>query len=99
MLSCAPWVFTKITKAVVAVLMEMGVRIIMYKDDMQIMAESEVLLRDHIKGVIYLLENLGFVINVLKSLLEPRRIKNFLGFLVGSMSMELKLPGDKIKNI
>ena len=98
-LSCAPWVFTKITKAVAAVLREMGVRIIMYIDDMLIMADSETLLRDHVKGVVYLLENLGFVINFPKSLLEPKRAIDFLGFQVDSLSMELKLPGDKIKNI
>ena len=50
-LSCAPWVFTKITKAVAAVLREMGVRIIIYIDDMLIMAELENLLRNYIKGV------------------------------------------------
>ena len=79
-LSCAPWVFTKITKAVTAVLREISIRLIIYIDDMLIMAESEILLRDHIQGVIYLLENLGFVINFLKSLLEPRRIIDFWGF-------------------
>ena len=95
-LSCAPWVFTKITKAVAAVLREMGVRIIIYIDDMLIMAESETLLRDHI---IYLLENLGFMIDFPKSSLESKRTMEFLGFQVDSTSMELKLPGDKIKNI
>ena len=98
-LSYAPWVFTKITKAVAAVLREMGVRIIIYIDDMLIMAESETLLKDHVKGVVYLLENLGFVINLPKSALEPKRTIEFLGFQVDSTSMELKLPGDKIKNI
>ena len=64
-LSRAPWVFTKITKAVAAVLREMGMRlIIMYIDYiMLIMAQSETMLRDHVKGIIYLLENLGFVMN------------------------------------
>ena len=57
----------------------MWVRIIMYIEDMLIMAESEAMLRDHIKGVVYLLENLGFVINDLKSLLEPRRPIDILG--------------------
>ena len=93
-LSCTPWVFTKITNAVVAVLREMGVRIIMYIDDMLIMAESKALLKGHVNEVIYLLENLGFVVNVPKSLLEPRRLIDFLSYLVDSMSMELKLPGE-----
>ena len=43
-LSCAPWVFTKITKAATSVLREMGIRLIVYIDDMLIMAESETLL-------------------------------------------------------
>ena len=98
-LSCIPWVFTKITKAVAAVLKEMGVRLIMYIDDTLIMAQSETMLRDHVKGIVYLLENLGFVINSPKSLLEPWKSIDFLGFQIDSPSMELKLPGEKIKNI
>ena len=56
-LSCAPWVITKITKPVSMVLREMGIRIIVYIDDMLIMAESEALLKDHIAGTVHLLEN------------------------------------------
>ena len=58
------------------------------------MAETESLLKDHITGIIYLLENLGFVINHEKSILTPRQIIEFLGFTVNSILMELKLPGE-----
>ena len=98
-LSCAPWVFTKITKAAVSVLREMSIRLIIYIDDILVMAESETLLRDHVAGIIYLLENLGFVINFPKSLLEPTKVIDFLGFLLDSSRMELKLPGDKTKDL
>ena len=99
-LSCAPWVFTKITKVVATVLRGIGMRLIVYINDILNMAQSETMLRDHVKGVIiYLLENLGFVINLPKSLLEPQQRIDFLGFLVNSLSMELELPGEKIKNI
>ena len=37
-------------------------------------------MRDHIAGIIYLLENLGFVINFPKSLLEPTKAIDFLRF-------------------
>ena len=77
----------------------MGIRLINYIDDMLIMAESEALLRDHIAGISYLLDNLGFVINLPKSQLDPKRIIDFLGFLIDSNTMELKLPGDKLKSI
>ena len=75
---------------------EMGVRLIVYIDDILIMAKSETMLRD---GVVYLLQNLGFVINSPKSLLEPWQSIDFLGFLVNSLFMELELPGEKIRNI
>ena len=91
-LSCASWVFTK---RVATVLREIGVRLVIFTDDILIMAQSETMLRDHVKGII----NLGFVINLPKSLLESRQSIDFLGFLVNSLSMELELPGEKIKNI
>ena len=77
----------------------MGIRLIVYIDDMLIMVESESLLRDHIAGTVYLLENLGFVINFPKSILEPQRMMEFLGFQVDSSTMELKLPCTKMKSI
>ena len=93
-LSCAPWVFTKTMKAVVTILREKGVRLIIYIDDILVMAESETLLKDHTAGIIYLLENLGFVINLSKLLLESTKTIDFLRFRLDSTTMELKLPGD-----
>ena len=39
-LSSAPWVFTKTLKPVAALLRELGVRMVIYIDDILIMAES-----------------------------------------------------------
>ena len=82
-----------------AILREMGLCLIIYIDDILVMAETETLLKDHISEVIYLLENLGFVINHPKSELNPTQEIEFLGFTVNSTGMELKLPGGKIKKI
>ena len=98
-LSSAPWVFTKTTRPVVATLRELGLRVIIYIDDILIIANTESLLRDHIMGVVYLLENLGFVLNYPKSQLIPTQEIEFLGFVVNSTTMELKLPGEKVKKI
>ena len=49
--------------------------------------------------MIYLLENLGFVINHPKSELTPTQEIEFLGFTVNSTTMELRLSGEKIKRI
>ena len=44
---------------------------IIYIDDILVMAETESLLKDNISAVVYLLENLGFVVNHPKSELTP----------------------------
>ena len=98
-LSSAPWVFTKTTRPVVAALREIGLRLIIYIHDILVMAETESLLKDHVTAVVYLLENLGFVINHPKSELDPSQEIEFLGFTVNSKRIELKLPGEKIKKI
>ena len=95
-LSSAPWVFTKTTRPVVVTLQELGLRLIIYIDDTLVMAETESLLRNNVTTVIYLLENLGLVINYPKSELSPTQAIEFLGFVVNSTKMELKLPGEKI---
>ena len=48
-LSCTPWALTAV----------LSIRLIIYIDDMFDMVKSETLLRDHIVGILYLLENLG----------------------------------------
>ncbi len=51
--------------------------------------------REH-TGLIFLLENLGFIINNPKSLLTPTQEIEFLGFTVNTVNME---PREKIKKI
>ena len=70
-----------------------------YIDDILILAESEELAWEHVMGLIYLLENLGFVINKTKSILEPTQSLEFLGFSVNSVQQELNLPAGKVKKI
>ena len=53
----------------------------------------------HTAGLIYLLQNLTFIINEPKSINTPTQVIDFLGFTVNSKSMELKLPGEKVKKI
>ena len=97
-LACAPWVFTKILKPLAAQLRQPGMRLIVYIDDILILAESKELAREHVIGLIYLLENLGFVINQPKSILEPTQSIEFLGFSVNSVQQELSLPTQFNKN-
>ena len=69
---------------------------IVYIDNIFILAEFKELAREHVIGLIYLLENLGFVINKLKSILEPTQSIEFLGLSVNSVQQELSLPAGNV---
>ena len=95
----APRVFTKLMKPVVAMLRQRGVRLIIYLDDMLIIAESTSLALHHAASALNLLESLDFVVNYHKSQLIPSQQIEFLGFLVDSVSLSLQLPGEKLRKI
>jgi len=92
-------VFTKVLKPTIELLRTIGVRLVIYMDDMLLMASSEHLIQEQTYVALFLLENLGFVVNNKKSVLTPCQQIEFLGMLVNSQSMELKLPGEKIRKI
>ena len=98
-LSCVPWVFTKTLRPVTTMLRELGVRLVIYVDNILIMAETREQVRDHNLSLIYLLENLGFIIHPVKSLTNPTQEIEFLGMQVDSCSIELRVPGQKLKQI
>ena len=66
-LSCAPWVFTKTLKPVLTLLRELGVRLVAYIDDILVLAETVAKAQDHTEALIYLLENLGYIVHPEKS--------------------------------
>ena len=98
-LSVAPWVFTKTLRPAIALLRELGERLIAYIDDILILAESKEVVVDQVEALIYLLKCLGFIINEKKSITTPTQVIEFLGLTVDSVSMELKLPSEKMKKI
>ena len=98
-LSSAPWVFTKTLKPVAALLREAGVRMIVYIDDILILAETKEKVQEQAEALVYLLECLGFIINQKKSVLTPAQTMDFLGLTVDTVLMQLRLPGEKMKKI
>ena len=89
-LSSAPWIFTKILKPVAALLREHGVRLVVYIDDFLIMAESKDLAEEHTAALVFLLENLGFLLSA-KSVMIPSQSMEFLGFMLDSHTMRLQV--------
>jgi len=91
-------VFTKVLKLAIELLRTMGIRIVIYMDDKLLIANLEHLIQEHTYIALFLLENLGYIVNK-KSILTPCHYIEFLGMTMNSQSMELKLPEDKIKKI
>lgn len=98
-LASAPRLFTKILKPVVGLLRKQGIRLIIYLDDILLMAPTAEELTRHIKLTVSLLELLGFVINYTKSQLSPVQSIEFLGFPINSVTFQISLPKDKVKSI
>ena len=87
----APRIFMKLFKVPLAVLRKLNLLIIIYIDDMLIIGwtRKEVeLTRD---TLIYLLQHLGFVLNLKKFVLQPCQKIEFLGLIVNSVNLTLSL--------
>ena len=98
-LCTAPRVFNKALKPVVEMLRSIGIRLVIYINDMLLMASSSKLLTEQVHSTLFLLENAGFIIDNKKSLLDPTQEIEFLGMIINSVKMDISLPGEKIKNI
>ena len=77
----------------------MGLRIIVYKDDILLMGESPEQVQGHLEALVYLLTGLGFVINIPKSVTTPTQQIEYLGLLVDSTTLHLSLSGEKLHHI
>jgi len=75
------------------------VRLIIYLDDILIMAESREKLMSHRDSTLYLLQKLGYVINWKTSILNPTQEIEYLGFQINSKDMLFFLPKTKIDQI
>ena len=98
-LSSAPRLFTKLLKPVVSQLRRLGIRLVIYLDDMLFMNESEEKLIKDLRIAINLLSSLGFLINWDKSILSPAKSIEFLGLLVNSTDLSLALPLKAVSSI
>ena len=78
-LASAPRIFTKVTKLLV------GIRMIIYLDDIIIINQSQGQLLQDRNSMIWLLQHLDFVINWKKSALAPTQIVDYLGFVINSV--------------
>ena len=78
-LSCAPWVFTKTLRPVISTLRELGIRLVVYIDNVLLMASSEALAREHTQTLVIML---GYVVHPEKTIRDPSQEIKFLGMKI-----------------
>ncbi|XP_043468351.1 uncharacterized protein LOC122502395 [Leptopilina heterotoma] len=98
-LSTAPFVFTKLLKPVAQKVRSSGILMVIYLDDILILAKSEDECRTNILKTRSLLESLGFLVSNEKSQLEPSQRCVFLGFILDSKAFRIELTETKRNSI
>lgn len=98
-LSSAPLVFTKIMKPVMEHLRLHGYISTIYLDDILLIGRSYTECVENVNVTRQLLNNLGFLINLKKSSMEPKTSCKFLGFILDTKQFCVKLPQEKRKRI
>ena len=98
-LSCAPRVFTKVMKPLVASLRRMGHVSCDYIDDSLLIGSTHDECMANIIARTRLTEDLGFTIHKQKSVLKPAHEITFLGFILNSVQMTVSIPPSKAVKI
>ena len=98
-LRSAPRTFTKILKPVFASLREQGYTIIGYIDDSLLIDTHRATLQVAVQKATALFDSLGLTIHPSKSVLQPVKRIEFLGFILDSQTMTVGLTHPKRKKI
>ena len=96
----APRVFTKITKPIlVHIRQNLVTRCVLCLDDLPIFRRTKTDCLQKAKKVMTLLQELGFTINIKKSILEPTQQIESLGLILDSIPMKVFLPEPKLSDL
>ena len=95
----APRIFTKLLKIPISLLRRINIRLVIFLDDVLLMAQTiEELLMSR-DTLIFLFQKLGFVINLKKSVFQPTQQIEYLGLIINSQTMTLSLTQEKINKV
>lgn len=98
-LSTAPYLFTKLIKPFLSFLRYRDILCVGYIDDILIISSSFDQSRRDTLLAVTMLQKLGFIINWDKSVLTPSQNCQFLGFILFSDTLIIKLPMKKVKRV
>ena len=79
-LSTTPMEFTVLAKEVKLMAIHKGIRIHQYLDDWLVRARSQHLCLQHTRLLVKMCQNLGWLVNLEKSELEPKQVFDFVGY-------------------
>lgn len=98
-MSVAPRVFSKLMRYALEPLRKAGIRLVYYLDDICMLGRTQKELKGHTQQLLTHLQQLGFVINWTKSVLDPNQVQEYLGFVFDTRSMIMKVPTQKIAKL
>ena len=85
----------KLMKIPISVMRKLNVRLIIFLDDILIIASTKKKLIQARDTLIFPLQTLGLLVNKNKSVLHPSQILQFLGVEINSKEMSVSLPQEK----
>ena len=92
-------VFVKILKVPIFLLHRLNIRIFNYQDGILLISQSIERILVTRYTVIFLLQHLGFAVNLKISVMEPVQAIEYLGLVINSIRMTLSLTEEKVKGI
>ena len=98
-LTSGPRIFTKLFKIPLAHLRQMGFNIISYIDDTLLVANTKEQANIAVENTVHILSDLGFIIHPEKSVFEPTQKLEFLGFVIDTKLMQVRLTDERIIDI
>jgi hypothetical protein len=98
-LASAPRLFTKLAKVLFAQLRKKGHLNTFYIDDSLLFGDSLNECRHNVKDTVQMAVNAGFVVHPQKSVLEPNQCIVYLGFILNSREMTVRLTDKKVTKI
>ena len=98
-LSTAPLEFTVVAKEVKLIALYKGIRIHQYLDDWFVRATSHQVCLQHTKLLVQICQDLGWLVNLEKSELEPKQVFDFVGYQFDLQSGRVRPTPERWQNL
>ena len=98
-LSTAPMEFTVVAKEVKLMAMHKGIRTHQYLDNWLVRAKSHLVCLQHTQRLVRLCQDLGWMVNLEKSELEPKQVFDFVGYQFDLSAGRVRPTPDRWQNL